>query len=171
MTATVAAAPPPSLPGGCQRFAGGLRLLAMISQGADNFAQAGSNAGRLIPARVWAKQPKTTCSPFRLALAGLLLAAGIQAQEFDPPEVTIGELRLFLETRFAQFFFTNGGNVNTNLPAGDPALDFSVTTGLPLTGPFSGQSMNCRACHLVDEQSEIPHLQRLCPPLAGSGSW
>ncbi|MGH7952172.1 MAG: hypothetical protein ACREFE_09670 [Limisphaerales bacterium] len=32
--------------------------------------------------------------------------------------------RLFLETRFAEFFFTNsGGNANYQLPDGDPALN------------------------------------------------
>ena len=36
----------------------------------------------------------------------------------DPAEVMLGE-RLFLETRFAQFFFAHcGGNVNTNLSRG-----------------------------------------------------
>jgi len=72
----------------------------------------------------------------------------------DPPEVQVGE-RLFLETRFAQFFkvyLDQGGKVNTPLPNGDPVMDTTVTTGQPLLGPFAGQSMNCRACHLVDEQ-------------------
>ena len=64
---------------------------------------------------------------------------------------TMGE-RLFLETRFAEFFFTNcAGNVNTNLAAGDPVMNLTQTTGGPVPGPFAGQSMNCRACHLVDE--------------------
>jgi hypothetical protein len=73
----------------------------------------------------------------------------------DPPEVTLGE-RLFLETRFAQFFAAeNGANVNAPLAAGDPALDMSETTGAPIPGPFAGQSMNCRACHLVDEHDGV----------------
>lgn len=72
----------------------------------------------------------------------------------DPPQVAIGE-RLFLETRFAQYFFVqSGGNVNAVLAAGDPALDVTATRGDPLPGPFAGQSMNCRACHLVDEHAE-----------------
>ncbi|MEO8427314.1 MAG: hypothetical protein ABI651_09410 [Verrucomicrobiota bacterium] len=78
------------------------------------------------------------------------------AEEFDPPEETIGE-RLFLETRFSQFFFAHaGGNVNAPLSAGDPAVDFTLTTNQPLAGPFKGQAMNCRACHLVDEFTEGP---------------
>jgi hypothetical protein len=79
-------------------------------------------------------------------------------EEFDPPEITIGE-RLFLETRFSQFFgayVTNGGDVNTPSVTGDPVVDDTVTPGNPLPGPFAGQSMNCRACHLVDEQLETP---------------
>ncbi|MEJ2230558.1 MAG: hypothetical protein P8X46_05195, partial [Nitrospirales bacterium] len=48
-----------------------------------------------------------------------------EAEEADPAEITNGE-RLFLETRFAQFFkvfLDDGGSVNDPLPAGDPALD------------------------------------------------
>jgi cytochrome c peroxidase len=74
--------------------------------------------------------------------------------------VTIGE-RLFLETRFAEAFArflreTPDATVNDSLPAGDPALEESETTGAPLPGPFAGQSMNCRSCHLVDEQLDVP---------------
>jgi cytochrome c peroxidase len=74
--------------------------------------------------------------------------------EGDPSEVTVGE-RLFLETRFAQFFaefIAAGGDVNVPLLQGDPVMDFSITTDSALPGPFAGGSMNCRACHLVDEQ-------------------
>jgi hypothetical protein len=76
------------------------------------------------------------------------------AEEADPAQVAIGE-RLFLETRFAQHFFAlSGGDVNAAVPA-DPVMDVTVTTGEPLPGPFAGRSMNCRACHLVDEQSGV----------------
>jgi cytochrome c peroxidase len=69
----------------------------------------------------------------------------------DPPEVVLGE-RLFLETRFAQFFFANsGGDVNASLQVGDPTVETTATPRGPLPGPFAGRSMNCRACHLVDE--------------------
>ena len=79
-------------------------------------------------------------------------------EDADPPEVAIGE-RLFLETRFAQFFFANAnGNANAVLPAGDPVMDTTQTTGEPLPGPFAGQSMNCRNCHFVDEHLGAPGL-------------
>ncbi|HYB44433.1 MAG TPA: hypothetical protein VEL75_21840 [Candidatus Methylomirabilis sp.] len=82
------------------------------------------------------------------ALAQSAAAADVDT---DPPEVQLGE-RLFLETRFAQFFFANsGGDVNQPLAAGDPVMNQIQTTGAPLPGPFAGQSMNCRQCHLVDE--------------------
>lgn len=73
----------------------------------------------------------------------------------DPPEITNGE-RLFLETRFAQFFkayLDAGGTVNSSLPAGDPVMNTTAgsSSALGLPGPFAGLSMNCRACHLVDE--------------------
>lgn len=75
-------------------------------------------------------------------------------------EEAVGE-RLFLETRFAQAFKTfvdAGGNIN-DPNAGDPTMDAVETTvpGSPLTpGPFQGRSMNCRACHLVDDMLAAP---------------
>jgi cytochrome c peroxidase len=76
-------------------------------------------------------------------------------EEPDPPEVAIGE-RLFLETRFAQFFFANsGGDANAALAAGDPVTETSETRAAPLPGPFAGAAMNCRACHLVDEHGGV----------------
>jgi cytochrome c peroxidase len=74
----------------------------------------------------------------------------------DPPAVVVGE-RLFLETRFAQFFAASigaGGDVNQPLAAGDPVVDALETTGGPRPGPFAGTSMSCRACHLVDESPD-----------------
>lgn len=71
----------------------------------------------------------------------------------DPARVAIGE-RLFLETRFSQYFFAHsGGNANTNLPGGDPVVSTSLTTNQPLAGPFAGHAINCRACHLVNEHN------------------
>lgn len=78
------------------------------------------------------------------------------ADDSDPPAVAIGE-RLFLETRFAQFFFAHsGGDANAQLATGDPVMDGTVTTDGALPGPFAGGSMNCRSCHLVDEHGVTP---------------
>ncbi|MDP3598297.1 MAG: hypothetical protein Q8S75_15000, partial [Nitrospirota bacterium] len=74
-------------------------------------------------------------------------------------EEAVGE-RLFLETRFAQafkVFLDNNGNVND--PNADDAVVRTVETTMPGSpipgsispGPFNGLSMNCRACHMVDE--------------------
>jgi cytochrome c peroxidase len=87
-----------------------------------------------------------------LALAPARLFA---QEETDPTEVAIGE-RLFLETRFAEFFARNATDVNLPLPTGDPVVASTDTPGAPLPGPFAGSSINCRACHLVDEQLEVP---------------
>jgi hypothetical protein len=73
----------------------------------------------------------------------------------DPAEVLIGE-RLFLETRFAQFFFANAKDLNLPLAIGDPVLNFTEAIDTVLPGTFAGQSINCRACHLVDEQKGMP---------------
>lgn len=61
----------------------------------------------------------------------------------DPAQVSIGE-RLFLETRFAQAWYAHPGQA-------DPILSVTATTGNPLRGAFAGKTMNCRACHMVDE--------------------
>jgi len=88
-----------------------------------------------------------------LAVALLLMPCLALAQEeADPAEVTIGE-RLFLETRFAEFFARTMTDINQPLGnGGDPVVAETETTGDPLAGPFAGQAINCRACHLVDEQ-------------------
>ncbi len=87
--------------------------------------------------------------------AALLFAAVFSARADNDDTIggaNIGE-RLFLETRFAQFFFTNsGGNANFQLTNGDPVMNTTASIYGPLPGPFAGQSMNCRACHLVEEQ-------------------
>ena len=118
-------------------------ILAFREQGTDAHAEGlGSEApskANLIPRRF--KIPKRTFN-------------GRSARP-DRAEVSLGE-RLFLETRFAQFFFAHfHGNANTNLPMGDPALQSTVTSGQQLPGPFAGLSMNCRACHLVNEHAAL----------------
>jgi cytochrome c peroxidase len=93
--------------------------------------------------------------PRAALLLWIVFAPGALAAQEDPAEVTLGE-RLFLETRFAEFFARNASDVNAPLAAGDPAVDTSETTGAPLPGPFAGASINCRSCHLVDEQLATP---------------
>lgn len=88
-------------------------------------------------------------------------------EELDPPEILLGE-RLFLETRFAQYFkahLDEGGKVNSAIPNGDPVLNKTVRFfGLPpyqipfADGPFAGHTYNCRTCHLVDEHVEQQEL-------------
>lgn len=105
--------------------------------------------------------PRVKAAALFCAVSAIMLQNPVvHAQEgpADPPEITIGE-RLFLETRFAQFFgqfLSSGAGVNEPLPAGDPVMNTTATTGEPLPGPFAGLSMNCRACHLVDEHVETP---------------
>lgn len=71
----------------------------------------------------------------------------------DPAIVAVGE-RLFIETRFSQFFHARiKDDVNAALSEGDPAVATTATTGTPLPGPFRGFAMNCRSCHLVNEHA------------------
>ncbi len=62
----------------------------------------------------------------------------------------LGE-RLFLDTRFAQYFATHMTGVNDPLSVGDPVVQQVETTTGTLPGPFAGQSINCRSCHFVTE--------------------
>jgi hypothetical protein len=81
--------------------------------------------------------------------------ASVSATGTPGAQADVGE-RLFVETRFAQFFKANlppSGNVNDPLPAGDPVVAKVPIPGHPsgIAGPFAGMSMNCRSCHFVDE--------------------
>lgn len=77
--------------------------------------------------------------------------AAQQATLEDPAEVTIGE-RLFLETRFSEYFAAHASATNTPLTVGDAVVDEVVAAdGNNRPGPFKGQAINCRQCHLVDD--------------------
>lgn len=67
-----------------------------------------------------------------------------------PAEDRIGE-RLFLDTRFAEYFAVNMTSVNQPLATGDPVVAQVQTMNGTLPGPFAGQSINCRSCHFVTE--------------------
>src|SRR5881275_3038549 len=69
-----------------------------------------------------------------------------RAADLELGTPNMGE-RLFLETRFSQFFFTNsGGNPNFVLTNGDPVMDTTESIYGPMPGSFAGRAMNCRAC-------------------------
>ena len=82
--------------------------------------------------------------------------ASVTATGTSGAEGSVGE-RLFVETRFAQFFkayLDSGETVNDALPAGDPVVGKVLLPGgnpLGVASPFAGMSMNCRSCHFVDE--------------------
>jgi hypothetical protein len=67
-----------------------------------------------------------------------------------PAEQQIGE-RLFVDTRFAEYFAAHMTGVNDPLLVGDPVVSTVQTTSGSLPGPFAGQSINCRSCHFVVE--------------------
>jgi cytochrome c peroxidase len=73
-----------------------------------------------------------------------------QESEFTPAEQNIGE-RIFVDTRFAQYFAAHMTDVNSPLAVGDPVVATVQTASGPLPGPFAGQSINCRSCHFVVE--------------------
>jgi cytochrome c peroxidase len=98
-----------------------------------------------------------------MMLAGATLGAAAAATPDPPevdglrlsaeyPEVALGD-RLFFETRFAQYFFAhNHGDVNAPLDPGDRLVDEVAAVDRPaLPGPFRGQSISCRQCHLGDD--------------------
>lgn len=85
--------------------------------------------------------------PAAIATAMAAFTTPLLAEE-DPAEIAIGE-RLFLETRFAQAYYANPGKA-------DPVLDKTQLVGSSLKGPFTGKTMNCRSCHMVDEHADNP---------------
>jgi cytochrome c peroxidase len=98
-----------------------------------------------------AERPGATSTPPRRFKIPRLVVPGFPVPRQDPSKVAVGE-RLFLETRFSQFFFAHsGGNANAILAPGDPVVGSTVTTNTPLPGPFAGFAINCRSCHLVNE--------------------
>src|ERR1700755_2539157 len=70
--------------------------------------------------------------------------------DVTPAEQNIGE-RIFVDTRWAQYFATHMTDVNTPLAVGDPVVAQTQTLNGPLPGPFAGQAINCRSCHFVVE--------------------
>ncbi|WP_263356482.1 hypothetical protein [Acidicapsa ligni] len=67
-----------------------------------------------------------------------------------PAADSIGE-RIFLDTRFSEYFATHMTSTNAPLATGDPVVNTVETTNGTLPGPFAGQAMNCRSCHFVTE--------------------
>jgi hypothetical protein len=75
----------------------------------------------------------------------------------DTPETVLGE-RLFLETRFAQYFAAHSnGDVNRPLAQGEAVVAHVLNplAGVAYPSPFAGKSINCRSCHFVDEFSSL----------------
>lgn len=100
------------------------------------------------------------CAVFVLWLAG---CSSGQAPKFQtdvdvtPPEQNIGE-RLFVDTRFAEYFAANMTDVNAPLAAGDPVVSqVQNAYAGPMPDPFSGESINCRSCHFVVEFQGVPN--------------
>lgn len=102
-----------------------------------------------------------------LFLIGTIACSGEGNSPSSPPiastgtpgaEEAIGE-RLFLDTRFAQafkVFMDNGGDVNDS-NAGSNVVNTVETLGASISpGPFKGMSINCRACHFVDDVLASP---------------
>jgi len=74
----------------------------------------------------------------------------LQEAEGAPADQNVGE-RIFVDTRFAEYFAENMTGVNDPLTTGDPVVaQVSTPIGM-LPGPFAGQSINCRSCHFVTE--------------------
>jgi hypothetical protein len=90
------------------------------------------------------------------ALSAIGCSSSGQAPQFEadedvtPAEQNIGE-RIFVDTRWAQYFATHMTDVNSPLAVGDPVVAQTQTINGPLPGPFAGQSINCRSCHFVVE--------------------
>ena len=83
--------------------------------------------------------------------SGVAPSLGGEASEGTTPAADpIGE-RLFLDTRFSEYFATHMTSVNAPLQTGDPIVATVPTANGALPGPFAGQAINCRSCHFVTE--------------------
>lgn len=82
--------------------------------------------------------------------SGAAPSLGGEATKVTPTDDPIGE-RLFLDTRFSQYFATHMTGINAPLAAGDPVVATVTTFGGVLPGPFAGKAINCRTCHYVTE--------------------
>jgi cytochrome c peroxidase len=96
--------------------------------------------------------------PLSTWIALLMLPALAAAQPHETA-VSLGE-RLFLETRFAEYFKSHSGG-RINPPVGehpaDPVLSRAPRgDGTWISGPTAGQTMSCASCHLVDQADSIP---------------
>jgi hypothetical protein len=77
-----------------------------------------------------------------------------QEVEGAPADQNVGE-RIFIDTRFAEYFAQNMTGVNDPLVTGDPVVAQVTTPVGVLPGPFAGQSINCRSCHFVTEFTDV----------------
>jgi cytochrome c peroxidase len=77
-----------------------------------------------------------------------------QEAEGAPADQNVGE-RIFADTRFAEYFAAHMTGVNDPLPVGDPVVAQVTTPIGVVTGPFAGQSINCRSCHFVTEFTDV----------------
>jgi len=98
-----------------------------------------------------------------LVISGFVVGCGSgQAPQFEteadstPAADSIGE-RLFLDTRFAEYFAAHMTGVNDPLATGDPVVSTVENGANPLPGAFAGQSINCRSCHFVTEFQGVAH--------------
>jgi hypothetical protein len=78
----------------------------------------------------------------------------LQEAEGAPADQNVGE-RIFIDTRFAQYFAQNMTGVNDPLAVGDPVVATVSTPVGVLPGPFAGESINCRSCHFVTEFTNV----------------
>ncbi len=108
----------------------------------------------------WCRKSCVGIVAYAFVLCAAIYLAGCSSGQAPPPRLevehapadqNIGE-RLFVETRFAEYFAANSTGINTPLAVGDPAVSQvqNVYTG-PMPGPFAGTSINCRSCHFVVE--------------------
>jgi hypothetical protein len=79
----------------------------------------------------------------------------LQEAEGAPADQNVGE-RIFVDTRFAEYFAVNMTGVNDPLPVGDPVVAQVNTPIGMVPGPFTGESINCRSCHFVTEFTGVP---------------
>lgn len=78
----------------------------------------------------------------------------LQEAEGAIGDQNVGE-RIFIDTRFAEYFAEHMTGVNDPLAVGDPVVAAVSTPAGVLPGPFARQAINCRSCHFVTEFTDV----------------
>jgi cytochrome c peroxidase len=72
----------------------------------------------------------------------------------ETPVKLVGE-KFFRDSRFSQYFFSAGQDVNLPLKKGDRVTEILEVLNGTIPNPYQGQAVSCAACHFIDQVSKV----------------